>query len=174
MQTEEQCQCKILKYITMNNKEAYKTHFKNLEEMSKSVGKELGVSNWIEISQEKIDLFAKVTEDEQWIHIDKDKSEKHSPYKTTIAHGFMILSLASRFSYDTLTIGSVKMGINYGLDRVRFTSATPSGGMVRGRVSLLECDMKMGGAKYKLGVTVELKGQEKPVCVAETIAMAYE
>jgi len=158
----------------MENKEAYKTHFKNLEEMSKSVGKELGVSNWIEISQEKIDLFAKVTEDEQWIHIDKDKSEKHSPYKTTIAHGFMILSLASRFSYDTLTIESVKMGVNYGLDRVRFTSATPSGGMVRGRVSLLEYEMKTGGAKYKLGITVELKGQEKPVCVAETLAMAYE
>jgi acyl dehydratase len=158
----------------MENKEAYKTHFKNLEEMSKSVGKELGVSNWIEISQEKIDLFAKVTEDEQWIHIDKDKSKKHSPYKTTIAHGFMILSLASRFSYDTLTIESVKMGVNYGLDRVRFTSATPSGGMVRGRVSLLEYEMKTGGAKYKLGITVELKGQEKPVCVAETLAMAYE
>ena len=158
----------------MENKEAYKTHFKNLEEMSKSVGKELGVSNWIEISQEKIDLFAKVTEDEQWIHIDKDKSKKHSPYKTTIAHGFMILSLASRFSYDTLTIESVKMGVNYGLDRVRFTSATPSGGKVRGRVSLLEFEIKTGGAKYKLGVTVELEGQEKPVCVAETLAIAYE
>ncbi|MFT6634004.1 MAG: acyl dehydratase [Bacteriovoracaceae bacterium] len=158
----------------MENKEAYKTHFKNLEEMSKSVGKELGVSNWIEISQEKIDLFAKVTEDEQWIHIDKDKSKKHSPYKTTIAHGFMILSLASRFSYDTLTIESVKMGVNYGLDRVRFTSATPSGGKVRGRVSLLEFEIKTGGAKYKLGITVELEGQEKPVCVAETLAIAYE
>ncbi|MDA9107603.1 MaoC family dehydratase [Flavobacteriaceae bacterium] len=158
----------------MENKEAYKTHFKNLEEMSKSVGKELGVSNWIEISQEKIDLFAKVTEDEQWIHIDKDKSKKHSPYKTTIAHGFMILSLASRFSYDTLTIENVKMGVNYGLDRVRFTSATPSGGKVRGRVSLLEFEIKTGGAKYKLGITVELEGQEKPVCVAETLAIAYE
>ena len=158
----------------MENKEAYKTHFKNLEEMSKSVGKELGVSNWIEISQEKIDLFAKVTEDEQWIHIDKDKSKKHSPYKTTIAHGFMILSLASRFSYDTLTIENVKMGVYYGLDRVRFTSATPSGGKVRGRVSLLEFEIKTGGAKYKLGITVELEGQEKPVCVAETLAIAYE
>jgi len=119
-------------------------------------------------------LFAKVTEDEQWIHIDKDKSKKYSPYKTTIAHGFMILSLASRFSYDTLTIESVKMGVNYGLDRVRFTSATPSGGKVRGRVSLLEFEIKTGGAKYKLGITVELEGQEKPVCVAETLAIAYE
>ena len=86
----------------------------------------------------------------------------------------MILSLASRFSYDTVTIGSVKMGVNYGVDRVRFTSPTPSGGMVRGIVSLLEFEPKPGGAKYKLGIKVELKGQEKPVCVAETLAMGYE
>jgi acyl dehydratase len=86
----------------------------------------------------------------------------------------MILSLASRFSYDTLTIESVKMGVNYGVDRVRFTSATPSGGFVRGRVSLIECEKKDSSAKYKLGITVELKGQEKPVCVAETLAIAYQ
>jgi acyl dehydratase len=86
----------------------------------------------------------------------------------------MVLSLASRFSYDTVSIASVKMGVNYGVDRVRFTSATPSGGLVRGRVSLLEFESKPGGAKYKLGITVELKGQEKPVCVAETLAMGYE
>ena len=86
----------------------------------------------------------------------------------------MILSLASRFSYDTLTIESAKMGVNYGVDRVRFTSATPSGGFVRGRVSLIECEKKDRSAKYKLGITVELKGQEKPVCVAETLAIAYE
>ena len=158
----------------MENKEAYKTHFENLEEMSKSIGKELGISNWVEISQEKINLFAKITEDEQWIHIDVEKSAKESPYKTTIAHGFMVLSLASRFSYDTVSIASVKMGVNYGVDRVRFTSATPSGGLVRGRVSLLEFESKPGGAKYKLGIKVELKGQEKPVCVAETLAMGYE
>ena len=111
----------------MNNNEAYKTSFKNLDELNSSVGKELGVSDWIEITQENINIFAKITQDEQWIHIDKEKSEKHSPYKTTIAHGFMILSLASRFSYDTLNLESVKMGVNYGVDRVRFTSATPSG-----------------------------------------------
>jgi len=92
----------------MENKEAYKTHFENLEEMSNSVGKELGISNWVEISQEKINLFAKITEDEQWIHIDAEKSAKESPYKTTIAHGFMVLSLASRFSYDTVSIAVLK------------------------------------------------------------------
>jgi len=158
----------------MKKKEAYSTHFKNLEEMGENVGKELGISNWIKITQEKINLFAKITQDEQWIHLDSEKSAKESPYKTTVAHGFMILSLASRFSYDTVTIDSVKMGINYGVDKVRFTSATPNGGMVRGRVSLLEFELKPGGAKYKLGIKVELKGQEKPVCVAETLAIGYE
>ena len=158
----------------MDNNKAYSTKVKNLDELNQLVGKELGISKWIEITQENINVFAKITEDEQWIHIDKEKSEKYSPYKTTIAHGFMILSLASRFSYDTLTIESVKMGVNYGVDRVRFTSATPSGGFVRGRVSLIECEKKDGSAKYKLGITVELKGQEKPVCVAETLAIAYQ
>ena len=126
----------------MEKKEAYKTHIKNLDEMGKCVGKELGISDWIEITQDKISVFAKITEDEQWIHLDAEKCAKESPYKTTIAHGFMILSLASRFSYDTVTIGSVKMGVNYGVDKVRFMSATPSGGLVRGRVSLLEFEIK--------------------------------
>ena len=136
----------------MNNNEAYKTNFKNLDELNSSVGKELGVSDWIEITQENINIFAKINQDEQWIHLDKEKSEKHSPYKTTIAHGFMILSLASRFSYDTLNLESVKMGVNYGLDKVRFPNATPAGTKFRGRVSLLEYATIPDGIKYKLSV----------------------
>ena len=92
----------------MENKKVYRTHFKNLEEMSKCVGKELGVSEWVEITQEKIDIFAKTTQDEQWIHIDPVRSAKESPYKTTIAHGFMVLSLASNFTYQTFSIYSLK------------------------------------------------------------------
>ena len=159
---------------TQKTQKVHRSTFKNISEMEKALGTELGLSPWSIMDEKRINTFAKTTEDEQWIHIDKEKSEKYSPYKTTIAHGFMILSLASRFSYDTLTIESVKMGVNYGVDRVRFTSATPSGGFVRGRVSLIECEKKEGSAKYKLGITVELKGQEKPVCVAETLAIAYE
>ena len=158
----------------MEEKQNYSTSFNTLNDMKKNVGKELGISNWIEISQEKIKQFAEITQDEQWIHLDKEKSKLHSPYKTTVAHGFMILSLATRFSYDTFDVKSVKMGVNYGVDRVRFMSATPSGGMVRGKVSLLEFEPTTKGAKYKLCVTVELKGQEKRVCVAETLAIAYE
>ena len=158
----------------MEEKQNYSTSFNNLNEMKEYVGKELGISKWIEISQEKIRQFAIITQDEQWIHLDKEKSKLYSPYKTTVAHGFMILSLATRFSYDTFDIKSVKMGVNYGVDRVRFMSATPSGGMVRGKVSLIEFEPTTGGAKYKLCVTVKLKGQVKPVCVAETLAIAYE
>ena len=158
----------------MEQKESYKTEFETLSDFGKNIGKELGISKWIEITQEKINLFAKITEDEQWIHIDSQRCAEESPYKTTIAHGFMILSLVSRFSYDTFTIKSVKMGINYGVDRVRFMSATPTGGYVRGRVSLVEFEQKTDGTKYKLRITVELKGQEKPVCVAETLAIGYE
>ena len=166
--------CLIMKSIFIYFIDIESKEHNYLDELNKLVGKELGISKWIEVTQDNINVFAKITEDEQWIHIDKEKSEKYSPYKTTIAHGFMILSLASRFSYDTLTIENVKMGVNYGVDRVRFTSATPSGGFVRGRVSLIECEKKDRSAKYKLGITVELKGHEKPVCVAETLAIAYE
>ena len=110
----------------MEEKQNYSTSFKTLNDMKKNVGKELGISNWIEISQQKIKQFAEITQDEQWIHLDEEKSKLYSPYKTTVAHGFMILSLASRFSYDTFDVKSVKMGVNYGVDRVRFMSATPS------------------------------------------------
>lgn len=157
----------------MNNK-PHKTTFKNLKEMSLHVGKELGLTDWVEIKQSDINTFAKLTEDEQWIHIDKEKSEKYSPYKNTIAHGFMILSFSTKFAYETFAIDSVKMGLNYGLDRVRFPSATLSGGQIRARVSLLEMDYNAGNSKYKIGLTIELKDQEKPVCVAEFLAMAYE
>ena len=111
---------------TQKTQKVHRSTFKNISEMEKALGTELGLTPWSIMDQKRINTFAKTTEDEQWIHIDKEKSEKYSPYKTTIAHGFMILSLASRFSYDTLTIESVKMCVNYGVDRVRFTSATPS------------------------------------------------
>ena len=169
MPMEVQCQIK-----NKMKQENYKTKFENLCEMKNHLGKELGISKWIEITQEKIKKFAQISEDEQWIHLDIEKSKLHSPYKTTVAHGFMILSLATRFSYDSFVVKNVKMGINYGLDKVRFMSATPSGGFVRGRVSLLEFEEKLESAKYKLGITVELRGQDKPVCVAETLAIAYE
>ena len=147
---------------------------KNLSEAEALVGKELGFSKWQRISQLQIWGFGLFTGDRQWIHMRPLKAKLGSPFKTTIAHGFLVLSLLPKMLEKTYRISSAKMGVNYGVDRVRFTSATPSGGMVRGRVSLLEFEVKSGGAKYKLGITVELKGQDKPVCVAETLAIGYE
>lgn len=153
--------------------EPYKTTVPTLGEMPSYLDKELGLSDWAEIKQEDINTFARVTDDEQWIHIDVERSKKESPYKTTIAHGFMILGLASKFCYETFHLADAKMGVNYGLDKVRFMSPTPSGAKVRGRVSLMSVDMMEGGAKYKMKIVFELQGQEKPACVAEFLAMAY-
>ena len=120
-----------------------------------------------------IDSFAKTTEDTQWIHIDPEKSAKYSPYKKTVAHGFLVLSLASKFCFETLKIKDIAMGVNYGLDKVRFMNATPVGALLRARVSLMEFSPFEGGGKYKLKLVFELKGVEKPACVAEFIAQVY-
>ena len=156
------------------SKSHFKTELQNLSELSNHIGKEIGISEWFEITQEDINQFAKLTHDEQWIHIDVEKAKKYSPYKTTVAHGFYILSLSTKFLYETFNIKSVKMGVNYGLDKVRFMSPTFSGGFIRGLVSLQDIELSDRSAKYKMCITFELKGQEKPVCVAEFLAMSYE
>ena len=101
-----------------------KTELNNIQDLEKYVGKEIGITDWFQITQDDINSFAKLTHDEQWIHTDIEKSKKYSPYKTTVAHGFFILSLSIKFIYETFNIKSVKMGVNYGLDRVRFMSPT--------------------------------------------------
>jgi acyl dehydratase len=151
----------------------YSTHFKKLNDMKAWVGKEIGLTEWMTIDQERINTFARITEDEQWIHVDAKKSKLYSPYKTTVAHGFMILSFASKFAYETYSVDDVVMGVNYGLDKVRFPSATPSGADIRGRISLINFEEKPSSARYTLKVVFEIKGQEKPACAAEFIAMAY-
>ncbi|MCR9287895.1 MAG: MaoC family dehydratase [Bacteroidetes bacterium] len=153
--------------------EIYETRFKNLSDMKDHIGKELGVSDWITITQDRIDTFANATEDHQWIHVDPERSAKESPYKTTIAHGFLVLSLASHFCYNTYKVDDVGMGVNYGLDKVRFPNATPVNAKLRGRVSLMNYSDIPGGAKYTVKVVFELEGQEKPACVAEFVALAY-
>lgn len=151
----------------------YRTKFKNLAEMTNYVGKELGISKWITISQEEINTFAKVTDDNQWIHVNSEMSAKHSPYKTTVVHGFFVLSLIPKFCNDTFTIEDVQMGINYGLDKVRFTNATRVNTPIRARVILKEFTPIPSGAKYKLEIVCELEGENKPACIAEFIGLAY-
>ena len=127
----------------------YSTKVEHLNDLAEYVGKELGLTEWMTIEQDRINTFAEVTEDLQWIHTDPERSAAYSPYKKTVAHGFLVLSLASKISYDALSIGDVVMGVNYGLDKVRFTNATRSGAKLRGRVSLMAFDPFPGGANTR-------------------------
>jgi acyl dehydratase len=143
-----------------------------LEEVKGYVGKELGVSDWHDVTQEKIDEFAEVTGDDQWIHVDRERAAT-SPFGGTIAHGYYTLSLAPRFSYDMFKFEGFAFGVNYGLNRVRFPAPMPVGGRVRMRATLKEVEEIPGGAQIVTGLTFERDGGEKPVCVAESLARVY-
>ena len=151
----------------------YSTTINSLNDLQKYKGKEIGLSDWFYMSQDKINIFADITEDSQWIHLDEKRAAKESPYKKTIAHGFLVLSYATQITFRTLKVNNIKLAINYGLDKVRFPNATPSNSYFRGRVSLIEFEEVPGGAKYKLKIVFEVKGETKPVCVAETLSLVY-
>ena len=138
------------------------------------VGREVAVGEWIEISQERINQFADATEDHQWIHIDSERAAKESPFKTTIGHGFLSLSMLSKMSYETVRVkGDFKMGINYGLNRVRFPAPVPAGSRLRGRFTVQAFDEHEWGIQTTWGVTVEIEGVPKPCVAAEWITRAY-
>ena len=149
----------------------YKTIFETLPEVSLSVGKEIGISPWVSITQKDIDAFAQLTDDEQWLHVDAERTKTDSPYGTTIAHGYLVLSMASRFVRNTMEIKGLKMVINYGSDRVRFPHATPVDSEIRGHNTILEYSEKRGMANIKIKMTIRIKGVRKPACVAELIAI---
>ena len=158
----------------MIKKQPYNITFESLYDMEAYIGKEFGLSDWMTIDQESINAFAKNTEDEQWIHIDPERCAKESPYKKTIAHGFMVLSLASKLIYEVMTISDLTFGLNYGFDKVRFMNATVVDSRIRGRFSLLEFEKKDDkSAKYKMKIVFEIEGEEKPACVAEWLGMGY-
>ena len=145
-----------------------------VEEMRGLVGREVAVGEWIEISQERINQFADATEDHQWIHIDSERAAKESPFKTTIGHGFLSLSMLSKMSYETVRVkGDFKMGINYGLNRVRFPAPVPAGSRLRGRFTVQAFDEHEWGIQTTWGVTVEIEGAPKPCVAAEWITRAY-
>jgi len=134
------------------------------------VGQELGVGEWKEIDQKRIDAFADATEDHQWIHLDVERAKTESPYGTTIAHGFLTLSMIPKLSKDNLRVENAKMAVNYGLNKVRFIAAVPAGGRIRARSELLDA-AKVGDTMVNLTVrqTIELEGSDKPAAVADTI-----
>ena len=141
--------------------------------LEQRVGEEVAVSPWIEITQERIDTFARAIDDFQWIHVDRARA-KSSPYGGTIAHGFLTLSLLSHLSEQTFAYSDRRMGVNYGLNRVRFTSPVPSGARVRARFTLAKYEKIDGnGVQVTWNTVVEIEGKDKPALVAEWIGRHY-
>ena len=149
------------------------TEIESVAGLGKHVGREVAVSDWLEVSQERINQFAEATEDRQWIHTDPDRAARESPFKGTIAHGFLTLSLLSELMKRAMSVGGVRMGINYGLNRVRFVSPVPAGVRIRGRFTLFALEEFQGGQQATWGVTVEREGGDKPCCVAEWLVRYY-
>jgi len=147
--------------------------FGNLEELAAKVGQEVVVSDWLEVTQERIDQFADATGDHQWIHVDVERARRESPFGTTIAHGFLTLSLLSHFLNHSLAFGNSKMGVNYGCNRLRFTAPVKAGSRLRARFKLKELQRIEGGVQMIWDVAMECEGQEKPVLVAEWVGRRY-
>jgi acyl dehydratase len=147
----------------------------NLQSLREFVGREIGITDWLQITQERIALFAEATEDRQWIHLDGERARRESPYGTTIAHGFLTLSLMSHFMGEGIQIRSgVRMSVNYGLNRVRFPSAVRAGSRIRARIALLALKDLPDALEVTLSVTIETEGANKPCCVAEWVVRHYQ
>ncbi|NHZ80315.1 MaoC family dehydratase [Massilia sp. CCM 8695] len=147
--------------------------FSSLAEMQALVGQELAVSDWVEITQEHVNLFADATDDHQWIHVDLERCARASPYGGPVAHGFLTLSLISGLFDRTLRMVDAKMVVNYGLNKVRFPAPVPVGSRVRARLALQQVEPIEGGAQLAWSVVVEREGGTKPVCVAELLIRRY-
>lgn len=145
----------------------------SVQELKELVGQEVAVTDWVDISQERVNLFADATGDHQWIHLDVERSRRESPYGGTIAHGFLTLSLLPMLMESAVSMPNCKMGVNYGLNKVRFPAPVPVGSRVRARMTLLEVEDIESGAQISWKVTIERDGGDKPVCVAESIARRY-
>ena len=148
------------------------TVFEHLADLAARVGETLGTSEWIEVHQRRIDLFAEATGDHQWIHVDPARAAA-GPFGTTIAHGFLTLSLLPEMFASAFAIGDTRMGVNYGLNKVRFTAPVPVGSRLRGRFKLLAYEPIAGGAQLTVEVTMEREGADKPVCIAESLSRRY-
>jgi acyl dehydratase len=142
-------------------------------EIAKHVGEELGVSEWVKIDQDRVNKFADATGDHQWIHIDVERAKKELPTKGTIAHGYLTLSLIPMLASQISRIDGVSRGINYGSNKVRFTNMVPTGSRVRARQKLLAAEPKSGGMQMTNEMTIEIEGQDRPACVAETISLVF-
>ena len=149
------------------------TEVESVEKLGEFVGREVALSEWLEVSQERVNAFAEATEDRQWIHTEPERAARESPFKGTIAHGFLTLSLLSEMGRTAVAVGGVRMGINYGLNRVRFVAPVPAGSRIRGRFRLAALEELKGGGQATWEVSVEREGGDKPCCVAEWLVRYY-
>ncbi|MGB2225929.1 MAG: MaoC family dehydratase [Polaribacter sp.] len=149
--------------------------FKNLTEFKSMVGKELPSTEWYTISQEMINDFANATLDKQWIHVDEERAAKESPFKSTVAHGFMSVAMISRMLEGMFSVESVKMGLNYGLNKVRFPNPVPVNSNLRMLATIKDIeDIENNGVKVIFTCVIEIQGKKKPACYAEFLAVLYE
>ena len=144
-----------------------------LSEISQHIGQETGVSEWVLIDQDRVNKFADATGDHQWIHIDVERAKRELPTKGTIAHGYLTLSLIPFLASKISRIDGVSRGVNYGSNKVRFANMVPVGSRVRARSKMIAAEPKGPGMQITNEVTIEIEGQERPACVAETISVVY-
>jgi acyl dehydratase len=148
------------------------TVFESPAELLDAVGVQLGTSDWLTISQDRIDKFADATGDHQWIHVDPERA-KNGPFGATIAHGYLTQSLASYFLPRIIEVRGISMGVNYGADRVRFPAPVPVGSRLRGSAELVKAEEVKGGVQATVRLTIEIEGNDRPACVIDTISRYY-
>ncbi|MBR8640876.1 MaoC family dehydratase [Streptomyces tuirus] len=146
--------------------------FTSVDELKSAVGEQLGYTDWLDVDQKRIDLFAEATGDHQWIHVDAEKAAA-GPFGTTIAHGYLTLSLLPLFGPQLIAVEGVKMGVNYGTNKVRFPAPVPVGSRLRATATITDVADVTGGVQVTTAFTVEREGGDKPVCVAESVARYY-
>ena len=148
--------------------------FNNFEELKSAAGTEIGVSDWLEITQDRINTFAEATGDEQWIHIDEERAARELPGKTTIAHGLLTLSLIPMFMREIIGLKGLRNTLNYGANRIRYLSPVPAGTRLRARVSIVQAeDVPPDALRVTYNVIIEIEGGTRPACVAEVIGQHY-
>ncbi len=142
-------------------------------DLAKHIGEEMGVSEWVKIDQDRVNKFAEATGDHQWIHVDVERAKRELPTKGTIAHGYLTLALIPMLGSQIMSISGVSRGINYGSNKVRFTNMVATGARVRARQKLVSAEPKSGGMQLTNEMTIEIEGQDRPACIAETISLVF-
>lgn len=145
----------------------------SLEELGQWVGKEVATSDWLTVDQDRIDRFADATGDRQWIHVDVERARRETPFGSTVAHGYLTLSLANLFLPQLVEIKNMRMGVNYGCEKVRFPAPVKAGKRIRGRGEVVAADKAGEGVQATIRITIDIEGEPKPGCVVDTISRYY-